>query len=360
MPRRLSIFWIWFFFHIVTIFIFSTKQFSLLKNKINNITKKLYEYQSIKIDKKDEKNVGSKKFRLNSKKTCTHKNSNKKGNKNKIYKKSSINNSNINLKAKKNNKKNKVNKKEYIDEEINGFSYKRAISYDKRNYCQYYASLLKTNHNLISALFNSNDYNSGIIKIDLFFIGFTNDYTVNALFYNDDTMHKIYVSKGDFDLVTQIPIAALSTIITMILNFPLNFLALTNDAIINFKESNIKDNILIKAKNLKNILIVKFVLYFFISFLFLLFFWYYISMFCVVYKNTQIHLLKDILMSFGFSLIVPFGIYLFPGIFRISALSNASKNRECLYNFSKFLQSFWKYMIKFKIIINYIYYIYLL
>ena len=54
----------------------------------------------------------------------------------------------------------------YIDEEINGLSYNLAIQYDKRNYFQYYTSLLKTQHSLISALFNNNDYNSGIIKLD--------------------------------------------------------------------------------------------------------------------------------------------------------------------------------------------------
>ena len=230
--------------------------------------------------------------------------------------------------------------KNYIDEEINGFSYLLAIKFDKRNYCQYYASLLKTQHNLISAVFNNKDYNSRIIKFDLFFIGFAIEYTVNGLFYNDDTMHKIYESKGQFDLVNQIPIIAYSTLISMILNAPLNFLSLSNDTILSFKHSNIKYNIKKKAKNLKNILILKFTLYFIISFLFLVFFLYYISMFCVIYKNTQMHLLKDTLMSFCLSLLIPFGIYLFPGFFRIPALLSRKKERNCLYNFSKLLQSF--------------------
>ena len=111
----------------------------------------------------------------------------------------------------------------FIDDEINEFSYNLAKQYDKRKYCQYYASLLKTQHNLICALFNNKDYNSSIIKINLFFIGFTIEYTVNALFYNDDTMHKIYESKGQFDLDTQLPIIIYSYIISIILNAALNF-----------------------------------------------------------------------------------------------------------------------------------------
>ena len=97
-----------------------------------------------------------------------------------------------------NNKNNKIKIKtkfDFIDEEINELSYNLAMQYDKRNFCQYYISLIKTKHNLFFALCNNNDYNSKIIKIDLFLIGFTIDYTVNALFFNDDTMHKIYQSK---------------------------------------------------------------------------------------------------------------------------------------------------------------------
>ena len=60
-------------------------------------------------------------------------------------------------------------------------------------------------------------------------------------------------------------------------------------------------------------------------------------MFGAIYKNTQYHLLKDTLISFGLSLIYPLGIYLLPGIFRIPALSNKNK---CLYKFSKILQIF--------------------
>ena len=152
-------------------------------------------------------------------------------------------------------------------------------------------------------------------------------------------MHKIYESKGDFDLETQLPIAIYSTIISMILNYPLNYLALSNDAIINFKQDNTKINLLKKSKKLIKILTIKFVLYFIISFLFLLFFWYYISMFGVIYRNTQF-LLKNNLMIFGLSLILPFFIHLLPGILRITSLSNVKKKRVCLYNFSKFMQSF--------------------
>ena len=153
------------------------------------------------------------------------------------------------------------------------------MRYDKRTYCQYYASLIKTQHNLICALFNNNDYNYRIIKIDLFFVEFAIEYTVNGLFYNDDTMHEIYESKGQFDFETQIPIIIYSSLISMILNAPLNFLVLSNDAILSFKHDNTKNNMKRKAESLKNMLTIKFNLYSIISFLLLAFFLYYISLF---------------------------------------------------------------------------------
>ena len=89
---------------------------------------------------------------------------------------------------------------------------------------------------------------------------------------------------------------------------------------------------------MKGKLKIKFALYFIFSGIFLLFFWYYLSMFGAVYRNTQSHLLNDTLFSFGLSLIYPLGIYLLPGLFRIPALKDPERKKECLYKFSKILQ----------------------
>ena len=228
----------------------------------------------------------------------------------------------------------------FIDDEINKLPYELAIVCDKRKYFEYYTSLLKTKHPIINSFFYNKDYNSRIVKIDLFLVSFTMNYTVNALFFDDDTMHQIYESKGKFEIEYQLPKSIYSSLISMVLDLLLKLLAISNDSIIKFKQNKNIDDIDERGKNLKNTLKIQFILYYIISFIFLLFFWYYISMFCAIYKNTQLHLLKDTLMSFGISLITPFIINLLPGLFRIPALSNTKKNRKLLYNFSKVLQIF--------------------
>ena len=245
-------------------------------------------------------------------------NKNKKDNKNKIEKIKNIMSNNI--------------------EELNVLSYDLALTKDKRVFCQYYTSLLKYKHNFIFSFFNNEDYNPKIIKMDLFFIGFASYFTVNALFFNDDTMHKIYVKKGKYDLETQIPIAIYSSLISIVFKTPLTLLGLSNDRIIGFKQNHSTQGIQRRSEELTTCLKLKFALYYIISYIFLLFFWYYITMFGVIYKNTQYHLLKDTLISFGVSLLSPFCIYLLPGIFRIPSLSNKKRKRKCLYNFSKILQ----------------------
>ena len=227
---------------------------------------------------------------------------------------------------------------DYNDDEINELPYDLALQYDNRTFSQYYISLLRTRHTLIFTFFYNKDYNSKIIKNDLFFIGFSIYYTVNALFYTDDTMHNIYVSKGSFDIEYQLPKIIYSSLISMLLNSFLKILALSNSKIIEFKQNKNRTDVDKRADKLNDNLNIKFILFFIISFTFSLFFWYYISMFGAIYRNTQYHLLKDTLLSFGFSLLYPFAIYLIPGFFRIPALTDSKKDSQCLYKFSNMLQ----------------------
>ena len=59
---------------------------------------------------------------------------------------------------------------EYKNEEKNLLSYELAIQYDKRSYCEYYISLLRIKNNLFFSFCGVDDYNSKIIKINIFFI----------------------------------------------------------------------------------------------------------------------------------------------------------------------------------------------
>ena len=208
---------------------------------------------------------------------------------------------------------------------------------DKRTYIQYYLSLLRTKHILIFTFFQFRDYNSQIIKIYIFFLTFTINFTVSAKFYSDSTMHKIYVDEGSFDFTYQLPQMFYSLIISTILKGLLNFLGLYESNIIQIKKNKSSD-LIIRREYFK--IKLKMIFFFAISIMLLLFSWIYLGCFCAVYKNTQIHLLIDVASSFGISFIAPFFVNLIPGIFRIPSLKNKKNLRPRLFKFSKFLQLF--------------------
>ena len=191
---------------------------------------------------------------------------------------------------------------------------------------------MKQKHLLIFCFYTYDDYNSKVIKISLFFFSFALYYIINALFFTDSTMNKIYEEHGTFNFIYQIPQILYSTIISSIINIIITYLALTEKRLLKFKKektiSKEKIHFILKC------FIIKYTFYFILDFLFLILFWYYLSCFGAVYKNTQIHLIKDTLFSFGIYLLYPFLIYLLSSSFRMASL----KHPEYFYKFSKLLK----------------------
>jgi len=229
------------------------------------------------------------------------------------------------------------NKKEikYNDSELNSFEYKYAQLFDKRNYTEYYLSLIMTKHPLISSFYPKNKYNSNSIKICLLFFSFASSLTVNSLFFTDETMHKIYEDEGVFNLVYSLPKIIYSTLISTVISIIINKLASTEDEILNINKEKNPNEIKARAEKTKKYLLIKFILFFIIGFILLGIYWFYIGCFCAVYINTQYYLLKDTMISFAFSLIIPFIKYLIPCMIRKLSLT---KPGQCLYDMSKILQ----------------------
>ena len=227
----------------------------------------------------------------------------------------------------------------YNDNEKNALSYERALKYDKRTFFQYYYSLLKIKNIFFFSFFPNNDYNSRIIKIFLFFFNFFIQLTINALYFTDDTMHKIYIDKGKFDFIYQIPQIVFSFLISYVIDSLINYLSLSENDIIKIKDDKIDHNTVnTKVKKVISRLKIKFSLFFIFSLIIILVFGFYLTCFCGVYKNTQIHLITDSGISFSLSLVTPFIINLFPAILRIISLKAKNKNRKLLYKLSSIFE----------------------
>ena len=219
---------------------------------------------------------------------------------------------------------------------MNILSYEEATIYDIRTYDKYYLSLIKSKHFLISIFYERDDYNINIIKKYLFFFTFAINYSVCILFYNYKTFHKIYEEKGSFNFSYQFPKMLYSSLITILFyNLLSKFIYYENNLLV-IKKSKLEDADKVIKTELNKIFL-KFVSFFIVTYILLFFCWIYSISFCVVYKNTQTHLLISAIISFIITCIIPFILYLIPGVFRIYS---SNHQRVWIYNLSKYLQLF--------------------
>jgi len=225
----------------------------------------------------------------------------------------------------------------FSDYELNELEYLEAIKYDKRSYFRYYWSLIRREHLIVFTFFSYHDYNILSIKLSKFVFALATDFALNVVFFFDQTMSKIYLDYGSYNFIAQIPQALYSTIVSESLDVLLRYLCLTEKDMYRIKKIEKKK----KKKSMSNDIFkilrcikIKLIVYFIITHILLFFFWYFVSAFCAVYRNTQIHLFKDSFVSLFLSLLYPFGLYILPTSLRIIALRDSKKGLKVLYKVS--------------------------
>ena len=223
------------------------------------------------------------------------------------------------------------------DQELNTLDYEYALVIDKRTYFQYYISLLKKKHLILFTFIPQDDYNLTAIKILLFIISFSLYFTINGFFFSDKTMNKLYEDNGVYNFIYQLPQIFYSAVISAVINMILKMLSLSEKKVLEIKKEKTLDKAKIKANNIKKGITITLILFLGLSSVFMLFFWYFISCFCAVYNNTQGILITDTLISFGLSMLYPFGLNLLPGLFRIPALRAPKKDQKYKYKISGYI-----------------------
>ena len=123
--------------------------------------------------------------------------------------------------------------------------------------------LLKYNHPISFSFACYNDYNIKIIKNFLYFFSFCLDFTINALFFTDETIHKIYQDKGKYNFLYQIPQILYSTLISKFFDILIKNLGLSQDIITSLKQEIINKNLELDYKILLRTIKIKLCLFFF-------------------------------------------------------------------------------------------------
>ncbi len=190
------------------------------------------------------------------------------------------------------------------EEQLNAVDYETFKTYDKRTMIKYYWSLIKQKQLIIFTFFSTTEYNLRVVRIALFilFLGFF--FTFNALFYTDDIIKAVYKYKGNTTAAIHVPNLILSSLCCLIANYIIRFFCLNEKDIIalGINKNRKEGEITRLTKSLK----IRLYILFGISIVLMGIFWYYVSAFCAVFKNSQGHYFGNVLITFIICNLYPF------------------------------------------------------
>ena len=238
----------------------------------------------------------------------------------------------------------KNNKLKYDNFELNNMEYEEALLKDKRSMIRSYWSIINREHLILLTFFSRNDFNLSYVKFSRFIFLISTEMTMNAYFFADETMHKIYLSYGKYDFVQHIAQILMTMIFSQIMEVFICYLSLTDSSIYEIKElkrnNKDKDNKEYYAEvfDILEKVNKKIKIFFTFTFIVMIFYWYSFACFCAVYRNTQIIFLKDCGISFLTELLEPFILYLIPSILR--AISLKCNGCSCVYKLSEMIPIF--------------------
>ena len=133
----------------------------------------------------------------------------------------------------------------------------------------------------------------------------------------------------------------LTTLVSQLLSVFLNFLTMTDIHYYNIKSMALNELNKKKIVSVMNLIKCKIIVYYIFTFILFFFYWYTITAFCAVYRNTQNIFITDSISSFIMGLIYPFVLYIFPaGLRLLSLMATEKKNLECLYSLSDIIPFF--------------------
>ena len=239
---------------------------------------------------------------------------------------------------------------------LNNYDYEEAIKYEQRSFLRLYFIYLLSKDNVLNIIFFNPPLELKPLRLCIFIFSYSCDLALNALFYLSDNISDKYHYTGPyrelFSIINNITISLVSTIVSYILLYFFQSLTQSSDKIENlFKDQEsllkadkkykvnettkrkIEDDLNKIIKCLK----IKIICFIIFEFLFMLFFYYYVTAFCQVYQSTQISWLLDCISSYFISLLISLSLSLIcTFLYKISI----KYHRKVLYKIVLFVYSF--------------------
>ena len=232
-------------------------------------------------------------------------------------------------------KKNKIYFSTY--EEYHDMEYDEAIKKDNRNFYQIYKSFIFEQHIILNTFFDEIYLELRSIKISFLFFGYSISFFLNAIFYTDEYISDTYHNNGVLNFASSLPKSIYSFIVTIILSYLLKMLSNSKKQLTNIINNKKDEQTYYQALEKEFIkLNIKLMVYFIIVFILGLFFAYYATAFCAVYRNSQMYWFYGCIESSILDIATPFIICLLLSGLRYISLIIKSK---CIYKIANLMSN---------------------
>lgn len=222
-----------------------------------------------------------------------------------------------------------------IQNEINSLPFKLAVNDDKRKCLGMFFNILGRKFDLINIIIFRCEFDSISLCISSFLLSFTLDLFFGAMLFNDDIISKRYVNGGSLGFLTDSFISLLTKVFTIIMNFIIKKLTVYEGAIELLKSKYIYDDKYeLKCYQCMKVCKKKLICFYLFNFILLSGTWYYLALFCSVYKQSQMNWFEDCLLGNAFQIVVVVVLVLIVALLRYLAIKYKSKK---MYNASLYL-----------------------
>jgi len=214
-----------------------------------------------------------------------------------------------------------INDKNIEPQEYNTLPYTQALRIDKRNIFRVFISLIKMKIEIINILFYPEEFTNRALLLSTYLLDFLFNYFMNALLYSDDVVSQKYHNNGSLDFITSLSLSLISNIVTSIISYIFQKLTNYHEYLqLLIKDVQNEQYFLLFFKKIYTSLKIKIVFYFLLNMLLCFGITYYLFIFCIIYKKSQISLLSNFFLGEAESLIKSFAVSLIVCILRVISL----------------------------------------
>lgn len=198
-----------------------------------------------------------------------------------------------------------VDKEEYLPEELNEMEFKDALFNDHRSFFQYYFSILSEKQIILSTILNKSIFYQLSLRLILLFFTMASFFFLNALFFTEDFISDRYNSTEQLNIWYILKNELSKSVYASLIGKIVALVTSSTADYIKIKKMERKMDCLIELAHLMEDMKRKYLIVLVIISILSLFYWYFLFVFCSIYRNNQISWIQSSLISIFINVIIP-------------------------------------------------------